>query len=332
MNNFSHGADIYNFASELGIKSKNVIDFSSNINQYSPKIKLNFNKIDISKYPDFRYLKLKRSIAKRYRVKVEQIALYNGASVAIERFLKRYDNICIYAPAYGEYKKYASKVTLINRFKNIYEEPPLKSLVIFVNPSTPDGYYYDIDELFKIWKKRDNTILIDESFLEFTKYPSLVKKIQTYPKLYILKSLTKFYASAGVRVGIIISNRENITTLTNKEPIWQISTYDQSYIIEALKDKKFIKSSLKKIKKDKKALFKVLKESNFIEYIYPSYANFFLVKLKNIDAFRVQERCKKEAILIRNCENFDFLDTFHVRFAVRKKGDIKRLSRILLDA
>ncbi len=332
--NFSHGGDIYTFAKELNIKPKKVIDFSSNINQYSPKIGLDFNKLNISKYADFRYLTLKKKLAKKYKITFEQITLFSGGSRAIVSFLSFFENLnektVLYAPIYGEYRRFSKKTVLINRFTNIYKDPPKNSLVIFVNPSTPDGKAYDKRQFFRIWKQNNNKILLDESFLDFTNESSSIEELKYNNNLYILKSLTKFYACAGVRLGIIISTKENTKRLQeHSSAMWDISTFDERYILEALKDKKFPKRSIKKMNRDKKELLKVLQNSKYIEKIYPSDVNFFLVKLKNINAFELQDICKKENILIRNCENFDFLDQYHVRFAVRKMEDIKKLEKVI---
>ncbi len=327
MTKSSHGGDIYKFSKDLNIDLEKVIDFSSNINQYRPKISLDFNSLDISKYADIRYVKLKKKLAKRYDVKPNNIALFNGASSAIQTILNSTEMaVTIYAPAYGEYKKCAKKIKLINRFNNLYKEPEKDSFVIFVNPSTPDGKYYNLERLFEIWDRQNNTVLIDESFLDFT--PNTTSFVKSN-KLYILKSLTKFYSCAGARVGIILSSKKNIRALEKLTPVWNISTYDENHILGTLRDKKFEKMAIAKLTKDKKRLFKVLKSSKYIKKVYKSSANFFLVKLEKIDAHKLQKRCEKEKILIRNCENFDFLDDKYVRFAVRCKKDVKKLAKTL---
>ena len=327
MNKSSHGGDIYTFAKKLKTKPEKIVDFSSNINQCSPSISLDFNTLDVSKYADTNYSKLKKSLAKKYQVKTNQIALFNGASSAIQTLIETQPHVTLYAPIYSEYKRYAKDVELIDRFKNLYQEPQKDSFVVFVNPSTPDGKYYDMDELFEIWDRQNNTVLIDESFLDFTPNTSAFRNSN---KVYILKSLTKFYSCAGVRVGIVLSSKQNIKKLELKIPTWNISSYDEAYILEALKDKEFEKKTMKKIIKDKERLYKVLKSSKYIKKIYESDANFFLVKLKKIDAHTLQMWCRYENILIRECENFDFLDAKHVRLAVRGKKDVKKLEKVLL--
>ena len=329
MKTYSHGGDISTFKEKTGCKE--VLDLSSNINFIKPKIKKDFNNLPISSYPD--YDKLYKALSKRYKVKKSQIELFNGATSAIYSFFSRVKSkkVVIYSPAYLEYKRasklFKKEVILIDRFKNLYEDIPKNSLVIFVNPSTPDGRYYKLKKLFKLWKKRKATVLVDESFLEFCKKcKSAVSFLKSYKKLYILKSLTKFYSSAGVRVGIIISNKKNIKKLKKYEPLWKISEFDKNYILEALKDKSFKKRTFKENKKAKRKLLKSLESLSFVKKIYPSSANFVLVKLKDITAKEFQKRVQKRCIMIRDCSNFDFLDDSFVRIAV--KGDSLNMEKI----
>lgn len=250
MKEFQHGGDVKSFARKAKCQVKEVIDLSSNINFLKPKLDIDFNSLDISSYPN--YDKLYKAISKHYNVMKSQIELYNGGSSAIFKLFEnlKLKHCTIYSPAYLEYKKAAQnfgyEIELINRFKDMKKEVKKGSFVIFVNPSTPDAKCYNINELLNLWIKKECTILIDESFLEFTDYESTTKYLEEYDKLYILKSMTKFYSSAGIRVGTIISSKENIIKLREKEPMWKISTFDMNYLIEVLKYKKFYKKAKKK--------------------------------------------------------------------------------------
>ena len=327
---FEHGGDIKAFAKSIKSKEKDIIDLSSNINFIKPKIKIDFNQLEISAYPT--YSKIYKQIAKLYGIKISQMELFNGGSSAIFSLFSQLNlkDCTIYSPAYLEYKK-ASEIFnynlhLINRFDNIYDSIKKNSFVIFVNPSTPDGKYYDLDKLFKIWKKANATVLIDESFLDFTNYPSAIKYLKTYKKLYILKSMTKIYSSAGIRIGTLISNKNNIKNLKNKQPAWKLSQFDTNYLSQALKDKSFIKKSININKKNKKYLKKILLNSNLFETIHTSKGNYILAKLKSLKAQEFQEILKSSKIMIRNCSNFDFLDNTYVRIAVKSKKKLSILN------
>jgi len=219
MRTFEHGGDIKAFAKAYGCKADEVIDLSSNINFVRPNINIDFNSLEIASYPN--YDTLYEAIAKHYNVGIEEIELFNGGTSAIFslfRLLKeRHQHCTIYAPAYLEYKKattvFGYETVHINRYKNLDQEQIEESLIVFVNPSTPDGIYYDIETMLDKWISKNCTILIDESFLEFTNKPSLSYHIKNHNRLYILKSMTKFYGAAGIRIGALLSNKHNITAL-----------------------------------------------------------------------------------------------------------------------
>lgn len=333
MTKYSHGGQVDNFASKLGCEVEEVIDLSSNINFIKPDINLDFNEINISAYPV--YDKLYKIIASNYEINSNQLELYNGGSSAIFSLFRDLNqkHCTIYSPAYLEYKKAATlfgyKISHINRLNILEQQVEKNSFVIFVNPSTPDGCFYEIDELMKYWISQNCTILIDESFLDFTDGVSMSKYINEYDKLYILKSMTKFYSSAGIRVGTLLSNEKNIKELQKSEPMWKISQFDSSYLQEALKDGNF-KSLSKAINaKNSILLDNILNESNLFSKVFNSNANFILAKLKKLTATQLQDELQKYKILIRDCSNFDFLDSSYVRFAVKSSENMLKLKAAL---
>ena len=333
MNQFAHGGQVESFAQQLNCATEEIIDLSSNINFIKPTVNVDFNELDISSYPT--YTNLYNAISKNYQVSSNQIELYNGGSSAIFSLFKHLNlkHCTIYSPAYLEYKKAATvfkyKISHINRLNIIDQDVEENSFVIFVNPSTPDGQLYDVNDFMQYWMSRDATILIDESFLDFTNGESMVKYINEYDKLYILKSMTKFYSSAGIRVGTLVSSKQNINNLQKNEPMWKLSHFDSIYLQEALKDKTFKNISKSINAKNSIYLERILKESGLFESVLNSNANYMLAKLKNMTASQLQEHLEKDKILIRDCENFDFLDNTYVRFAVKSKENLVKLQHSL---
>lgn len=335
MKTFEHGGQIEKFAFDLGCSVNEIIDLSSNINFVKPQINIDFNTLDISSYPT--YDKLYEKISSNYGVSSSQIELFNGGSSAIFTLFKHLNlNSCtIYSPAYLEYKKaslnFGYELNTINRFEDINEKVKENSLIIFVNPSTPDGKYYDLEELMQTWIESSCTILIDESFLDFCDKASAIKYLETYDKLYILKSMTKFYSSAGIRVGTIVSTKQNIEKLKRFEPMWKLSQFDSNYLQSALDDKLFKNISKAINIKNKIELENILKESDLIEEIFESSANYLLVKLANLNAKEFQEKLKPYKIMVRDCSNFDYLDERFVRIAVKSSSANEILQRALKE-
>ena len=328
-----HGANIYKYAKKIGCNPNEIIDFSSNINLHQPKNTFYFSDATITKYADASYNALKKVIAKKYGLKKSQISLHNGASAAIFELFNtlKPKKVTLYAPLYGEYEKALLKkvkIHKINRFENLYEKPAKNSIVVFVNPSTPDGRYYHLTKLFKLWKKQNCTVILDESFLEFEALPSFRTRINNYKKLYIIHSFSKFYASAGVRIGAIFSHKNNIKTI--QKPLWNISSMDVAFLKKRLQDKKFMQHSLKRHKKQKKALRTLLKNSRMFKRIYKSNSNFFLAKYPHNNKIFFNYLLKNR-ILTRTCGSFDFLDNKHFRFAIKDKKAHSRLKKVLKD-
>jgi len=328
-----HGGNIYEFSKVCGCKDSEVIDFSSNINPRTPVH--SFKYVNISPYAEPTYEELNEKLASVYKLESSQITLYNGASSAIFSLFEmiKPKTTFLYAPLYGEYKRaaslYSKKVLLSNRFEDIYVLPPKNSLVVFVNPSTPDGSYYDLDKLLLIWKAQKCKVVIDESFLAFSSKKSVRKSIRKNKNIFIVQSLSKIYGCAGIRIGALFSDERNIKALKKRQVSWGLSSLDVSFMLNALSDLKHIKKSKSWMIKRKIELENILSESKLFSKIYSSDANFILAKLSNLDASTLQKKLVAHKILIRDCSNFDFLDSSYVRFALKDKSSHKRLKKAL---
>jgi len=326
-----HGAGIYKVAKELQCSSDEIIDFSSNINSYHPKIKLTFKNSTLVNYSDYSYFNLKKIVSDKLNINIKEIKLYNGATSGIFSLIKvlKPKRIYLYTPLYGEYEKASKevkkKIYKINRFTQLYKKPKKNSIIAFVNPSTPDGEYYDLVKLLRLWKRQNCTIIIDESFIEFEELPSIREEIKNYKKLYIVQSFTKFYSCAGVRIGAILSHKKNIKKL--KTPLWHLSSLDVEFLSQRLLDSMFVSKSKQEHKKNKKVLYKILKKSKLFSKIYKSKANFFLTKSDR--AKEIFNYLLEKKILVRTCGSFDYLSNNYLRFGVKDDILHRRLKKEL---
>ncbi len=328
----THGGNIFKAAQICGCKPEEIIDFSSNINICAPRVQIKPDTAMIRRYGDPEYRELYDAIAETYGLTAGEVALFNGASSAIFSLFEalRPAHCRLYAPLYGEYKRaaehYAGEVTLVNRFEALEERPPRGSTVVFVNPSTPEGRCYNLERLMALWQEQECTVIVDESFLEFTGKPSVRRFLGTYEKLYIVQSLTKFYACAGVRVGALFSRPENLAALPR--PAWPLSSFDAAHMSAALRDPRHASHSRKAQLKGSSALREILEAVPFFEQVYAGEANYVMVKSYE-KAEIVKERLLAHRILIRDCSDFDFLGDRHLRFSVKQKSDLKALKKAL---
>jgi threonine-phosphate decarboxylase len=314
METYSHGANVAEFARAIGAEKSEIIDFSSNINFVKPSVAMPENYEFLFAYESDGYASLKAAISDKYGINPANIELYNGASAAIFSLFTHLQpkSVTLHAPIYSEYKKAAMLVGA---------EINSNGLSVWVNPSTPDGVLRQITP--------HGQTIVDESFLDFTDGASLMCEVESNKELYIIKSLTKYYGAAGVRVGFIASQRENIEALRAKEPLWKLSSFDAYYMTQALNDEGFDAHSKEQNGANKELLRLVLEGCGLFGKVFEGEANFLLAKLRDMNAVSLQEHLAKHKILIRNCANFDSLDGSYVRFAVKDMGSIQTLKEAL---
>ncbi|WP_432743426.1 aminotransferase class I/II-fold pyridoxal phosphate-dependent enzyme [Methylobacter sp. G7] len=381
----NHGGNIYQFARKIGCLPEQVLDFSANINPVQAVDLSCLQKVQLGPYADPDYNGLKQAIKQRYPYPSGvDIELFNGASAAIFALLRNLQpqDLVLYAPLYGEYAHIAEeldcKVHYIDRFSRLMADIPAHSTVIFVNPSTPDGQLYDLQALLATWQAAACTIIIDESFLDFSTardggsvaigrepmrptardggrdcsrqssaFPpsmevrsvaigrepmqpeadSVAQHIRHYDKLYLIKSLSKFYGCAGIRIGFILAATAAIKALQRFEPAWKLSSLDMAYMQQALANTGFIEQTRQQTAHLRGLLHQALQDSGLFDKIYPGQANFLLARLANDgDGYQLQTQLESSLILIRVCDNFAGLDKSHVRFAVKDEQAIARLA------
>jgi len=332
-----HGGNIYQFAAHLGCLLEQVLDFSANINPEQAVDMSCLQQVQLGPYADPEYSLLKQAIRSRYWYPANaDIEVFNGASAAIFALLRwlQPQELVLYTPLYGEYAHIAGalgcNVHNINRFNQLMADIPKHSTVIFVNPSTPDGQLYDMQGLLTAWQAAHCNIIVDESFLDFCVADSVAEHIASYDKLYIIKSLSKFYGCAGIRIGFIIAAAQAIKALKHVEPAWKLSSLDMMYMQQALANTGFIEQTRQQTVYLRNLLQLALQDSALFERIYPGQANFLLAKLANNgDGYQLQALLESSRILIRVCDNFDGLDKSYVRFAVKNAQAISQLASCL---
>lgn len=339
----NHGGNIYRFAEKLGCLPEQVLDFSANINPMQAVDLSGLLNVRLTPYADPDYGQLKQAISRRYPIPDGvDIELFNGASAAIFALLRSLqpEHLVLYTPLYGEYRHIAEAlgctIQQVNRFEQLTADIPRGSAVVFVNPSTPDGRLYDMAELMEKWRAADCTIVVDESFIDFCKTESVTGHIAQYDKLYLIKSLSKFYGCAGIRVGFILAATKAIAKLRRLEPAWKLSSLDMAYMQQALANTDFIEQTREQTARWRALLRQVLLDSGLFETIYPSQANFLLARLASSyeisaarDGYWLQRQLEPARILIRVCDNFAGLDRYHVRFAVKDEQAIALLAEAL---
>ena len=191
-------------------------------------------------------------------------------------------DLVLYAPLYGEYAHIAGelgcKVHNINRFSRLMADIPKHSTVIFVNPSTPTDSFMTCKNY---WQRGKRQTVISSSMSHFWIFAWRIRwqrYIANYDKLYIIKSLSKFYGCAGIRIGFIIAAAQAIKELKRYEPAWKLSSLDMIYMQQALANTGFVEQTRQRTVYLRNLLHLALQSSGLFEQIYPGQANFLLAK------------------------------------------------------
>jgi threonine-phosphate decarboxylase len=347
-----HGGEVW----QLEHNQKKVLDFSANVNPLGPSpkainsIKESFWKIPF--YPDSNCNSLKEAISKHIgKISPENLIVGNGSTEVIylfaEVFIKDNDRALIPTPTFGEYEMAVLKANgkienfpLTHDFRIDADEfiDRIKGMKVafLCNPNNPTGLLTPFEDLIRIVDKaeKENVIIfIDEDFMDFApkeKDSSLLRKINSYQNLFILRSFTKFFGLTGLRIGYGISNKEIIEIMARVKIPWNINCLAEVAAMAALKDSEFSEKTYRLIEEERDSLMRELSQIEGFD-ILPSDANFFLINTKGtgLKAKELKHRLLNFGILIRDCDSFKGLDDNYIRVAVRTREENEYLIEAL---
>jgi threonine-phosphate decarboxylase len=166
-------------------------------------------------------------------------------------------------------------------------------------------------------------IFIDEAFVEFTAQPSLVRYIDRFPNLWVLRSMTKFYALPGLRLGYLAGS--GVPKLSGKREPWQVNALAEIAGIASLEDRRHEEATMQLIQRERIWLWKELQTVPAIR-AFPTAANFFLARCEREETLdRFIHGLAEERILIRDCRTIEGLDGPYFRFAIRTRSENMQL-------
>jgi len=335
---FGHGGNAKEISRKNKIQYEKIIDFSANINPLgmpgSVKKAIIEGIDEIEKYPDITYFELKCSIGEFEKISENNLILGNGAAEVLFNVVRGINpqNTLILAPTFSEYEEATRAINGNIFYYKLKEENDFYikedildyinydlDLMFICNPNNPTGVITEKKLLEKILIKAKEygvKLVIDESFLDFIEGSfSMISYVNEYENLIIIKSLTKFFAVPGIRIGYGICSDASLKEVIEKiSPAWNINILAEIATKIGIKDENYINKSIKFIRKEKKYLYNELKEIKGLKVYEPS-VNFIL--LKTLNKINLKNELLKNNILIRSCSNYQGLDDNYYRVAVR---------------
>ncbi|MCL4536680.1 MAG: threonine-phosphate decarboxylase CobD [Nitrospirae bacterium] len=201
-------------------------------------------------------------------------------------------------------------------------------MAFLCNPNNPTSGLLGKEDVLKIAEAAKNLkcyLVVDEAFIDFVPEESVAKEVRNNPYLIVLRSLTKFYALSGMRIGYGVFPSSVLDTINRHKEPWTVNTIAQLAGIAALNDISYRNQTFKVIRNEKRVLedgFKLLGITYF-----QSPVNFYLTKHEN--APKILASLRSKGILVRDCSNFMGLDGSYMRVAVKSNRDNMRLLKEL---
>ncbi|WP_100407154.1 threonine-phosphate decarboxylase CobD [Bacillus solitudinis] len=339
----NHGANPIYMTKALGVSHPdNLIDFSVNTNPYGPPPSLAAYlnrdlRPPIISYPDPQAMKLSVKLAQLLQVDLSQLIIGNGAAELIFLLANHFQNqrISIIEPAFSEYRDaceaYGCKIQSIIlsspwelSVANVEESFSSTDVLFLCTPNNPTGVIYKRKEVLKIIKKANElgiTVVIDEAFYDFSKEKdSYINLIVKYDNLIILRSLTKMYSIAGLRLGYLATNSTLVHKLKKKVPPWNVNGLAQEVGQLLLEDQMFVKTTVSSIKSERERVIDAVSELGF--FVSNSSVNFFLLyepSMKNLDD--LLKFLVTKGIIARHTYNFRGLEGRFLRFAIKTETE-----------
>ncbi len=286
------------------------IFLDANENSFGSPLPENYNR-----YPDPLQLKLKEKMSSIKGVPVQNIFLGNGSDEAIDLLFRIFcepgkDNVIIFPPTYGMYEVCAGmndvkvkKVPLLENFQLNLEETEkaidVTTKLIFVcSPNNPTGNSINRNDIEVLLNNFDGLVVIDEAYINYAKQKTFIPELTEYPNLVILQTLSKAWGLAGLRLGMAFAGEPVINYLNKVKYPYNINTATQQLAIEALNNISSVNNWTKTTVEQKEWLKDELLKLSFTLTVYPSDANFILVKMTA--ARKIYEYLSEKGIVVRD--------------------------------
>jgi len=341
----SHNPVIHGGRFSIINSDPDIVDFSSNICPVgmpeSIKTMLKKRLDQMTVYPDSKSSILNSNLKKFIGLPKSNLIVGNGAIEIIYNFCRAFlskKSILIPIPTFGEYEAAAKlsdckisffkTMNLSENLDSFISQIPKNGCIFICNPNNPTGTILSKKQLTKIIsiaKQKSCIVFVDECFIELVpeSNQSVINLIKKYDNLFVLRSLTKSFGLAGIRIGYAVASKQFIDILQKIQIPWSVNILAQEAGLIAIKNKSHITKSKIIIKKEFSYLKNKISKIQGLEY-YNSSTNFILIKTKQ-DSTKLQKKLLKHKILIRDCKNFRGLNNHYIRIAIKSHKDNLKL-------
>jgi threonine-phosphate decarboxylase len=355
MTQSAHGGNVYRVARERRISVERIVDFSASINPLGfPAAGLRAIRSALTQivhYPDPDCWQLRHVLAQQCRVDPEMILVGNGSTELIHLLPRALaiKSALIIGPTFEEYAHALMDAGSVVQYVHAKREerfrPPLQEVLrqlsikrsrfdaVFVcNPNNPTGQVMNRSALCKLAEVVEGLqgwLIVDEAFIDYCQAQSVVSILKEYPRMVVLRSLTKFYAMPGLRIGYVLAASKIVDQLKERQPPWSVNSLAQAVCCAVLRDRAYEIKSRAFMADERSRFMKELRSLPGVR-VYSSVANFVLIELPDrSSAGLVADRLAAEGLLVRDCSTVPGLSARMIRVAVRTVKENRRLTGAL---
>lgn len=268
-----------------------------------------------NRYPDPLQWQLKFQLARIKGVPAENIFVGNGSDEVIDLAYRIFcnpgkDNVIICPPTYGMYEVSGNindveikKVNLSEDFQldveGILDAVDSNTKLLFIcSPNNPTGNDMDRAAVEILLNNFPGIVIIDEAYINYSKQKTFIQELTEYPNLIVMQTLSKAWGLAALRLGLCYASLDIIDLFNKVKPPYNINDASQQLGVEALQNTNQVNEWIKDVVEQKEILIQELKQLSFVEKIFPSDANFILVKVK--DANELYNHLSGHEVIVRN--------------------------------
>ncbi len=276
-----------------------------------------------NRYPDPLQFELKKKIAAIKLTSCDQMLLGNGSDECIDLLIRAFcepmkDNIIVCPPTYGMYQVYADINNVPCRAVPLLENYQLNlqkleqaidfktKMIFFCSPNNPTGNSLNRNDIEMVLNNFDGLVIIDEAYINYSRQKSFLSDLKDYPNLVVLQTFSKAWGLAALRLGIGFASKDIIQVLNTIKPPYNISGLTQEVVMKALDNLQDVNGMIEETIQEREKLKKQLVALPIVLQVFPSEANFLLVRIKK--ATDVYNYLKEQGIIVRNRSNILLCD------------------------
>ena len=282
----------------------------------------------MNRYPDPMQLKLKKRLAEAKHLAIDQIFLGNGSDDVLNQLMIAFcapgkDKAVLLPPTFGMYQVCANingvetiEVPLTDDFhldiKAISEVQSKATKIIFIaNPNNPTGNCFALEDIRKIVEEFDGLVVVDEAYVEFATDKSVISWINDYHNLIVVQTFSKAQGLAGLRLGMAFAHSAIIDLMNKVKAPYNINSLTQKEILKRLEEQGLIQQQVHRIKLEKEQLMLEFESISFIEKVFPSDANFFLIRMDD-STQRYNELIDRGIVVRDSSKNLNCANTLRI--------------------